>query len=384
MGISFDANFEFISQNNSSTANLSAGASFVGTADDLRNADAILVSFLSTQNCTLVLEQSTNGTNWDVQDTFTYSANSGFSTSVSAISSSFRIRVTNNGAIATTSLRLQTQYSSGVAASPRSLGQKAMVESLPVAFASDQTALDVNIQNNPQPSPNDTDFSFGTVTTVVTTEVLIRRATYTEQTTNAQRSIVSSSTADASAGTGVRTVLITYHDQTGAGPFTETITMNGTTAVNTVASNICYIDNLEAITVGSSNAAAGNIQLRSTTAGGGVTIKQISTGDLQSYDAVIYVSAGDTVYVTGISCSHNGTTVGSGGVFRLRKQTLNASNQPLIQVSDFVRLYGQSSTFSRVYQSPIKLVGPAKLELWVAPETTSSTIYRGSFDYFTM
>jgi hypothetical protein len=381
MSLSYNPNFEFVSTANSSTANLGSGASFTGTADDIRDIDVINVVLFATQNCTLSVQQSTNGTNWDLQDTFSYTANSSFGTSVAAVAQFYRIVLTNNGGSATTSLRLQSQYSSGVSTSPRSLGSKTAAESFPVVVASDQT-LNVNVIATPSATPEDSDFQFGTVTTAALTEVIVRRATYTEQTTNAQRSIVSSSASDSAAGTGARTVQITYFTSAGLGPFTETVTLNGTTPVNTVSTTICYVEKLKVLTVGSGGQAAGNIQLRAGTAGAGATIKQISTGDNQSFDAVHYVASGTRTYVTGISCSHNGTTVGSGAVFRLRQKPLDNAAAPLIQVSDFVRLYGQSSTFSRVYQSPIIVDGPAKLELWMAPETTSSTIYRGSFDYF--
>jgi hypothetical protein len=193
----------------------------------------------------------------------------------------------------------------------------------------------------------------------------------------------SSNAADAAAGTGARTVLIKYYTVTGTGPFSETLTLNGTTGVNTVATNICYIDEMTVVTVGSGGTTAGNITMRSTTAGGGVVIKQITAGDLQPFDCVHYIPTGVTLYITGLSVGHNGTTVGSGARYRIRKQTLNATGVPLVQVSDFVRLYGQSSTLSRIYQSNIIVTGPAKIELWVIPETSSSTIYYGSFDYFT-
>ena len=81
-------------------------------------------------------------------------------------------------------------------------------------------------------------------------------------------------------------------------------------------------------------------------------------------------------------CSHNGTTVGSGAVFTLNKKLLNIASSAEIQVSDYVRLYGQSSTFARSYPSQIKVVGPARLIMYVTPESSSSTVYRGSFDYY--
>lgn len=243
-------------------------------------------------------------------------------------------------------------------------------------------SLKVNVTNSIVISPDQTFFAFGYRTTAVTTEVTMQLGgTYVEQTTAAQRSVVSSNAADTAAGIGARTVRIRYFDAGMNGPFTTDVTLNGTTAVNTSVSNICFIERIEVLTAGSTAAAVGNIQLRTTTAGGGSTFAQIDAGQNQTFYAHHYVAVGQTSYITGISCSHNGTTVGSGAVYRLRKKELG-SNTPVIQVSDFVRLYGQSSTFTRVYQSPIKVVGPAYVTLWVAPESTTSLVYRGSFDYY--
>ena len=67
------------------------------------------------------------------------------------------------------------------------------------------------------------DFAFGDVTSTTTTIKTVERTTYTEQTTNAQRSFASSSANDTAAGTGARTIKITYYDASGNGPYTETV-----------------------------------------------------------------------------------------------------------------------------------------------------------------
>lgn len=225
-------------------------------------------------------------------------------------------------------------------------------------------------------------FTFGDVATAALTEVVVRRTTYTEQSTNAQRSIASANANDTAGGTGARTVIITYFDQTGAGPYTELITLNGTTGVNTVNTNVCFIEKIVVDTVGSSGSNTGIITLYSSINKGGVAIGTIGATDNQTYWAHHYVPLGKTINVTGISASHNGTTVGSGAVFRMFSTPVPIANKPNIQVSDSVRLYGQSSTFSRVYQSPIKISGPARLEMRCTPESASSITYRASFDYF--
>ena len=383
MGVSYEDIYDVISTNNSSTAAINAGATFTGAADDVSQMSSAIIMLFANQDTTLDVSQSRDGSSWDVSDTFTVPASSGRSFTVSAVSQFIRVAVTNTSGATASVVRLQTIYSTTPQDLIRATGQQASAGSLPVVLATDQSTIPVNVLSTPSPSPEDSGFEFGQVTLAATAEVILRKATYTEQTSNAQRSIVSSSANDSSAGTGIRTVKIIYFTATGTGPFEETVTLNGTTAVNTVSSTICYIDKMIAVTVGSGGVAAGNITVRSTAGGGGVAIKQISTGDLQSFDAVHYVATGQTLYITGLSTGHNGTTVGSGARYRIRKQTLNLANQPLIQVSDFVRLYGQSSTNTRIYQSPIIIAGPAKVELWVAPETTSSTIYYGSFDYFT-
>lgn len=256
-----------------------------------------------------------------------------------------------------------------------SLGQKTSAGSVPVVFASDQSPLSVVLTNNP------TSFSFGDVTLAAIAQAVVRRTAYTEQTSNAQRSIASASANDTAAGTGARTLRITYFTAAFAGPFTEDITLNGTSYVNTVSTTICYIESIKVLTAGSGGVNAGIITLKAATAGGGATIGTINAGDNQTFWAHHYVPTGKISYITGISVSHSGTTVGSGGVFLVKAKDLSTANAVENQITDFVRLYGQASTFARVYQSSIKVTGPARLIVYVTPETSSSTVYRASIDY---
>ena len=226
------------------------------------------------------------------------------------------------------------------------------------------------------------DFAFGQVSTAALTTVAVRKTAYTEQTSNAQRSVASSSANDTSAGTGARQVTIYYLDSTGAGPFEEVVTLNGTTYVDTTATDICFINRMVVTSAGSTLTNAGTITLKAATVGGGATIGTITAGDKQTMWAHHYVPTGKVANVTGIACSHNGTTVGSGGVFALNAQTLGVSTALNIQVSDFVRLYGQSSNVYRNYQSPIIISGPSRLTIFVTPESTSALTYRASIDFF--
>ncbi len=73
-----------------------------------------------------------------------------------------------------------------------------------------------------------------------------------------QMTVVSESVNDAAAGTGIQTARIHYLDATGAEE-TEDVAMNGTTDVDTVATDMRFINDFYALTVGSGGVAAGAI-----------------------------------------------------------------------------------------------------------------------------
>jgi hypothetical protein len=224
-------------------------------------------------------------------------------------------------------------------------------------------------------------FNFGDIATAATATVAVRRTPYNEPTVTGQRSFASSSANDTAAGTGARSLTLTYIKSDGSGPFTETINLNGTTGVNTVATDILFVERIVVETVGSGGVNAGIITMYTSINKGGTVIGTIAVGNNQTYWAHHYIPTGKVCNITGVSCGSTSTTVGSGGLFFLRGQKLFNGN-PDNQISDFIRLYGQSSTFSRVYQSPIKIAGPARLTLFVTPESTTAQTYRGAFDFF--
>jgi len=109
-------NFETISvtqnvtadPNNSSTTNLASGATFEGTKTSTLGVVGLQWSLYTTQNCTVYIEQSPDGTNWDISYHYDYIASKGGQgETVQATQSYWRIRVTNEGTIATTAFRLQ-------------------------------------------------------------------------------------------------------------------------------------------------------------------------------------------------------------------------------------------------------------------------------------
>jgi hypothetical protein len=258
------------------------------------------------------------------------------------------------------------------------VGAKTSANSIPVVMASDQSSISVTTAT-PNSTPN---LAFGDVALAAITTAAIRRTTYTEPSANFQGSIVSSSAADTSAGTGARTVRIYYVDATGATAGTEDVTLNGTTNVNLVTTTKCFIEKIAVLTVGSGLANAGTITLRTGLAGGGAIVGTIAVGDNQTFWAHHYVVTGQTCNITGQLVGSNVTNTSGSCVGFLRSQVLNAANQVEKQVSDFVIVAGLDSAVYRSYNSQIKVTGPARITQYVTTATGSAFTYRGSFDAY--
>lgn len=124
---------EFVSTNNSSTANLASAATFTGTSDNILGYVVIEVSFKADQAVTIQVQQSTDNSNWDVVDSYTLAASTGDTRTFAASAKFVRVLVTNNGGSTTTFLRLQTILSSVGDVMPRALstgGQLKVADSI--------------------------------------------------------------------------------------------------------------------------------------------------------------------------------------------------------------------------------------------------------------
>ena len=92
---------------NSTTANLAAGATFTGPAVPDLNYTHIQYSVKADQDLSIFVDQSPDGVNWDISDTFSFHAPTGNGNTIQLVNSYYRFRVTNTSATATTFLRLQ-------------------------------------------------------------------------------------------------------------------------------------------------------------------------------------------------------------------------------------------------------------------------------------
>lgn len=177
-----------------------------------------------------------------------------------------------------------------------------------------------------------------------------------------QMRIVSTSVNDDGdpVGTGIRTVKIHYLDANYAVQ-TEDITLNGTTAVNTVATNILRVNEIHAITVGANGQSVGEITLENTA--GTVVYARIGIGHNRNSNAIFTIPAGKTGYLTHWN-AFSGTAVGTHYTqFSLRVTTHDGVLLPGVFISHDAMgtLNGGNETY---YDIPIRL--PEKVDIKVS------------------
>ena len=221
--------------------------------------------------------------------------------------------------------------------------------------------------------------AYGTIATAATTTVAVRGTTYTEPNANAQRSVTSSSGNDNASGSGARAMQIIYYDSSTNGPFTESITLNGTSPVNTVNTNICFIEKMIVTSVGSGGQNAGILALQSGTAGGGPSIGSIAVGLNTTAWAHHYVPPGKKCYVTSILAQNQGSSTAA--VFFIRNK-LTGSTAPDIMLYDTVRGAAASQGIVRVYTSPLVFEARSRITLFVTPEAATAATQRASFEFY--
>lgn len=211
----------------------------------------------------------------------------------------------------------------------------------------------------------------GYASTTNTSFTPLRGTAYTEQASNAQRSLVSSDVNDTAAGTGARKVRVTYYPaDLASGPLTEDVTLNGTTPVNMVATNVCFIERLDVIEVGSQGGNVGTISLKAATAGGGVTVGSIAAGDNETNWCHHYVPVGMIMKTVSMTGSIRGLY---SGTLHLRSFNPTSAVAAEKTVAPQVRIPAGDHRHQN-FQSPIEVPGPARVLLYAKCEVASVTL----------
>lgn len=114
-----------ISTGNSSTTNITASGSFIGSACSTLGVAGIQVMFHCDIHCEIYVEQSSNGTDWDISDLYKYYRHlDNFGITIQAVGAYFRVRIVNPSITkSTTELRLTSITCPIVEALPRSLDE---------------------------------------------------------------------------------------------------------------------------------------------------------------------------------------------------------------------------------------------------------------------
>jgi len=207
-------------------------------------------------------------------------------------------------------------------------------------------------------------FQFGQTATVTTNQsVWATTGVYAFPASATVMKISSGSANDTSAGSGARTVRIVGLDANYA-PISETVSLNGQTAVNTTNSYL-RINDFYVLTCGSGNTAAGIIYAGtgSVTTGIPATIYSLMPVAYNAQTQAIYtVPAGYTAYVSSYTFSSNNATANticSGFLYVY----LYGNNFPTIEAS--ARFNG-GNTFDRHFDYPLAFAEKTDLDMHVS------------------
>lgn len=218
---------------------------------------------------------------------------------------------------------------------------------------------------------------FGNLTAASTSEVLVSSRAYAEQGAEGQRSVKSTSAVDSNTlGTGARVVRITYLNSAYVLK-TEDVALNGTLGVNTVATDIRFIECFEVI---AGTEAVGAIQLMTLIAGGGTEFCGIASGTTQSFMCHHYVPAGKTAHIVGW-----GTVVSDEAKLKLIGQDRIGGNlvNRVFDLDDLT--FGNPTPPTRIEFArslrAIRAPEQTRVRATVVPNQSTSTIIRSYF-YF--
>lgn len=277
--------------------------------------------------------------------------------------------------------RLNQNMGSWFGSTVPTVGQKVMAQSIPVCMPTDQTAVLVTFTGTRTGAVGSIVSLGGSTAGILQT---MRATAYTEQGSQAQRSFKSNNVNDTSAGTGARTVKFIYYSNTGAGPFTETVTLNGTTAVATVATDIRFIESMEVVTSGSGGANAGTITMSVNNAGGGGTIGSIGVssivtgvGDNKTLWAHHYVAVGVIASLSTLIVGAQSSGSGTSARFFVKAQSVLTANATETLVGDVLLVQG---AFSRLFNFYVKVTGFSRLTVYAVPSNNNATL-SAAFDY---
>lgn len=166
-----------------------------------------------------------------------------------------------------------------------------------------------------------------------------------------QMALVSTSASDAAAGTGVRTVVVEYLNGDLDYSF-ELVTLNGTTPVNMLATDVRWVYAVHMATAGNGGVAAGNI----TVTNGGNTYAQMTAGQRSSHSSFYRVPRQKTLYVSSMYGGASSGTAATSVLLEFATSQINGLDQQetgLIYTQAGIALQDNSTTLSLNVPLPV-------------------------------
>ena len=326
------------STGNTTTSPLAAAATFTGTGEQNDHPE-VLASCYSDTAGTLFFDFSVDGAHWRTFPTAGFSVAAGVHEIHKAVKGPryFRVRFTDGGS-GQSEFQLYTYFGMfGNLNSPLNAAIQQDSDATTVRAITEEVAIASGLF---------TGYSivnkFGTNADIdtgsVPEDIWEGGGTYTgfPDSTLEAIQVESDSASDSSAGTGARTVRVTGLD-TNYNVIQETITLNGTTPVDTV-NQYRRAHTATVLTAGSGGVNAGTITFRHTTTTANVFLSMVP-GRNQTNCSAYTIPAGHTAYMRKIHAAIRGGSTASldgfiwtrtfGGVFRSRRPFTVTSSYPL-------------------------------------------------------
>ena len=384
--------------NNSTNTPLAENEVFTGEPTETLDYAVVNISVFADAPSAidgLSIEQSCDGIHWDIDDKYTIQANTGKTFSIQTACKYYRIVYTNS-ATAQTAFRLasllkkgNTKPSSHRIADPIISDDDAeLVKSVITGLRPDGTFGNAVLDNTNRQQVVSQDYLYGVAKNTIPNHTTWQKVGFTPTMTTAvsdiwslgglmnrpptggiQMEVVSSSAADDTGGTGARTVRIYYLDATWTEK-TETVTLDGTNPVDTVATDIFRVNGFRVITTGTALAPVGNISLRNTA--GTVTYSYITAGFTRARNSAFTVPVGKVLYITNFVVSFG---YASNSTHYCRLFTRATQNEG-VYVPDifypFTEVVCANSSQQVILQAPTKLM--SKVDIKVSGISTFSGV----------
>lgn len=185
--------------------------------------------------------------------------------------------------------------------------------------------------------------------------------------------VSSDNTQDKAGGSGALTVKIYYLTAAGVAK-TETVTLNGTTVVPTVATDIYRVNAFVVASTGAGGKPVGNITLRHLS--DTPVYSQIAAGYTKDRSAIYTVPAGKTLYLTSIALSTLNAGADKGCRFTLRASyddLASVALTPGVFFMPYFEIGARNGAFVREFEMPLKFVAGTDIKMAALAEAASTT-----------